>query len=99
METLRKIIAAIVGILIIIAIILLAKWVGDQVREKFLTPKSTVTVQQTQPTENPTVEATSSSTATYSAIPQTGPKEESYALFAFLAIAGLASIKLAHSLS
>ena len=97
METVRKLTAAIVGIIIIIAIILLAKWVGDRVRERFFQPRQPVVIQQQTPKQ--TQDADSAKTATYSAIPSTGPKETAYLLFAFLAVSGLASIKLAKGIA
>lgn len=45
METTRKIIAAIVGIIVVIVLILLARFVGDQVRQRFF--QSTSVVEQT----------------------------------------------------
>jgi flagellar biogenesis protein FliO len=40
METLKKVVAAIIGILIIVALILLAKWLGDRIRERIFPAKT-----------------------------------------------------------
>lgn len=89
MELLRKILAILIGILILIGIVLLAKWVGDRVREKFFTKKTSV-VQVIPPEDVPTESrSTGSNTATYSAIPTTGPND---ILYVVVGMAGLVGV-------
>ncbi len=91
------------GILVIVVLVVLARWTGDRIREKFLTPKPVIETQTTQ--TNQTAQTTQNvaqeppKVSTYSVIPSTGPKEEAYLLFAFLAVSGIASLKLARRLS
>lgn len=100
METLRKILAAIIGLIIIIAVVLLAKWVGDQVRLRFFTPK-TVSNVQIIPPENkpaptkPTEKTNPVQTTAPATTPATGPNDWIYAAVAVLFISGIATIKFA----
>lgn len=101
METLRKIVAAIIGILIIIALIFLAKWLGDRIRERVFPAKTeTKTVTQTTqpnvikplPTRaQPGTTVKNAKLATISATPATGPYDAVYLVLGFVALAGLTS--------
>lgn len=106
METLKKVVAAIIGILIIIALIFLAKWLGDRIRERVFPAKTeTVTVAQTaQPNvikplptrvKQTTVAVDNGKLATISATPATGPYDALYLMLGFIAIAGLTTKFLA----
>ncbi|MCL4390480.1 MAG: hypothetical protein M1484_00310 [Patescibacteria group bacterium] len=96
-ETLRKILAAVIGLLIIIALIIAAKWTGDQIRQKFFTPKTPTMVEQTVPAQQTQPLAQNSPTATYSAIPSTGPREDAMVLLVFFALAGVVTLRFAKS--
>lgn len=102
METLRKVLAAIIGLIIIIAVILLAKWVGDQVRLRFFTPKTVSNTQITTPannqvpakqTETTSQSQTGTQTTLPATTPATGPNDWIYVAVAFLFISGLAIVK------
>ena len=109
METLRKIIAAVIGILIIVALIFFAKWLGDRIRERIFPTTSnaqkvvntTPTVAAPAPTRNVpgTTKVITGKSATMSAIPATGPVETAYLLFGLLASAGVASKFVASKIS
>lgn len=101
METdrVRQVVAAIVGILVIVALVLLARWTGDRIRERFLAPKVPSPVQVTPVEEQEKPAATGTNTATYSAIPATGPNDLGYALLAFLALGGILSLRVAKRLA
>jgi hypothetical protein len=98
-DRLRQILGAIVGIFIIIVLILVAKWAGDRIREKFLAPKPSV-VDQTEsmpsqaiptptPVPTPAVKGTYSST-----IPATGPSDFLYPLLGLFLASGFVLRKL-----
>lgn len=91
MESSRKVLAGIMGILVIVVLILLAKWTGDRIRERFLKPKTPVAVVTTQPvkTDNLLGDTTTDNTATYSAIPSTGPNDWLYAVAGIMFISGV----------
>lgn len=98
METLRKVLAAIIGLIIVIAVILLAKWVGDQVRLRFFTPKTVSNVQITTPVVSPAPSKTTENagqvqTGMPATTPATGPNDWIYVAVAFLFISGLAIVK------
>lgn len=89
MERVRQITAVFVGILVIVVLILLARWTGDKIRERFLSPKPVVvtkpaSIVQTLKEENKVLPA-----ATYSAIPSTGPANFGYFLIAMFFLSGL----------
>ncbi len=97
METTRKVLAIVIGLLIIVAVVLLARFVGDKVREKFLMPKPVAKVSQVVPAEQaeaPQVMMTANKSATYSAIPATGPESFGYLLLAILFLGGVSSLAL-----
>lgn len=99
METGRKVVAAIVGIIVIILLVLLARWVGDQVRQRFFSSNTvineqTVQVPQAIPTTDLIVDRNATKSATLSAIPATGPVETFYVIASFLALTGLGSVAL-----
>ena len=93
MDRSRQIAAAIVGILIIVVLVLLARWTGDRIRERFLTPKlAPVVAPKTTPIIIPPVEPQTNvtiRTATYSAIPATGPADFGYFLIGLFFLSGL----------
>jgi len=94
METAKTIAAVILGILILVGVVLLAKFVGDKIREKYLTPKTVVT--DIAPTPNLIVPEEMPKTATYSAIPKTGPREFGYFLIIFLLILGSSTLAVSY---
>lgn len=107
METLKKVVAAIIGILIIVALIFLAKWLGDRIRERVFPAKTeTQTVTQTaQPNvikplptrvKQTTVAINNAKLATISATPATGPYDAIYLMLGFVAVAGLTTKFLAN---
>ncbi len=107
MERTRQISLVVIGFLIIVILILAARWTGDQIKQRFLTPKnisqSEVNSSQTSTRENsaagtPAVGVPGESVTkvtTPSAIPSTGTREIGYIFLAFLAVSGLASLRLA----
>lgn len=106
METLKKVVAAIIGILIIVALIFLAKWLGDRIRERVFPAKTeTETVTQVaQPNvvkplpirvKQANITPNNAKLATISATPATGPYDAIYLLLGFVAIAGLTTKFLA----
>lgn len=97
MERSRQIVAVIVGILVIIALVLIAKWTGDQIREKFFAAKKTPVVTQPVESVKPVVPAEPAvvSVATPSAIPATGPNDWVYVASVTVAVLGLSFLRLA----
>lgn len=92
METLRNILAAVFGIIILVFVILLARWTGEKVRERFFTPKQIVTVQETTPPslmDQKTDDKKPSTTSSVSTIPSTGPAEAIYLLSGLVAVSGI----------
>lgn len=85
MGTTKTIVAVILGIAILLGVVILSKFVGDKIREKYLTPKTIIT--NTIPSPNLIIpeETPALKTSTYSAIPKTGPAEVFY-LFSGLAV-------------
>lgn len=94
MDKARQVTAIFIGLLIIPALILSAKWTGDRIRDKFLPAKKTPVVNvQTTPTPAPKLspkpENKPTKVATISAIPATGPADLGYALIGFVFAGGL----------
>lgn len=98
-DLIRKIVAAIVGLIVIILIVLAAKWIGDRVRERFFpggitpTPIPTVSITPTPsgyvtlaPSGMPTL------VPTYSNIPKTGPEDYAYVIVVLMALGGIGSL-------
>lgn len=114
MERARQIAAVFAGILVIIVLIVMARWTGDQIKQRFLTPKmatEAASLQAENMSQSPApAEPTAGSntvtpspsqankTATYSAIPSTGPEDIGYFFLAILAFAGIVSRKFASRL-
>ncbi len=98
METSRKVAAAVIGLVIIIGLFFVAKWTGDQIRNRFLKPKAPAVVVTTIKT--PTTKSDNllgekaTNTATYSAIPKTGPNDWIYLVFALSFVSGLTFLRL-----
>ncbi len=110
METTRKIIAAIVGIIVVVILILLARFVGDQVRQNFF--KSTPTVAEQTiivPTAKPTSELVEPTLDTdlvanetsgkgkgkgATTIPATGPREDAMLAMGLIFLAGVSLVAL-----
>ncbi len=88
-------VAAIVGVLVIVVLVLFARWTGDRIRERFLAPKPSVVTTKPQPvtvTETPKMEDQTLPAATYSGtvstIPSTGPADFGYYLLGLAFLAG-----------
>ncbi len=96
MESARKIIAVVIGIAMLIFLVLVAKWTGEKIRERFFTPKPIIT-NQILPQQPVIVE--DAPVATYAAIPKTGPAETGLILLGFLLTGGLSSLALARKSS
>ncbi|MBI3559122.1 hypothetical protein HY085_01885 [Candidatus Gottesmanbacteria bacterium] len=79
----RNIIAAFLGILMLILVILAARWTGERIKEKFSQPKNitSVVVQKSQSKPDPT--------ASISAIPVTGPNNLNYYFLIVVFTSGL----------
>lgn len=88
----RKATAAIVGILLVVLLVVAAKWTGDKIRERLTKPKPIAVVEQT-PADNLLGEKTKS--ATYSAIPETGPNDWLYAVVGLMLVSGLGVLRVA----
>lgn len=88
----RKVAGALVGIILVVLLVLAAKWTGDQIRNRLVKPQPIAVVEQT-PTGS--LLGDNTKTATYSAIPATGPADLGYAFLGFLALAGFSSLALA----
>lgn len=85
----RNVVAAIVGIILIVILVFAAKWTGDQIREKFSKPKpEPVIVSQQIPSDSLLTDKVKK-TVTYSAIPETGPNDWLYAVVGIMFISGL----------
>ena len=100
METSRKIAAGIIGLVIIIALFFVAKWTGDQIRERFLKPKApamVITAKAPVTKNDNLLGEKTAKTATYSAIPSTGPNDWVYLAFVVLFASGIVTLKLANS--
>lgn len=99
MENARKIAAAVVGILVLVVVFFLAKLAGDQIRQRFLKPKTPVSVTvNTKPVVNESnnlLNEKPEQTATYSAIPSTGPNDWIYVVLGFLFVSGLSVLRFA----
>lgn len=111
-DLVRKIVAAIVGLIVIIAIVLLAKWAGDLIRARFIDNKKPPVVQTpTKPTTNPNPTPNTNNqpgfdpkTGTYkistiSAIPATGPNDTLYILLAVMGLGGATILTLSKKFS
>lgn len=89
----RKVVATLVGIVMIVLLVLTAKWTGDQIRNRLARPQPIAVVEQT-PTGDLLGDETTK-TATYSAIPATGPADLGYVLLGLSALTGFSSLALA----
>lgn len=87
-DRVRQIVAAIVGIFVIILLVLFARWTGDKIRERFLTPKPVTKIAQTVPTSVEPTQPEVSPASTVSAIPSTGPADFGYYLLGLSFLAG-----------
>lgn len=100
METARKVAAVLVGVLVLVVVVLLARWVGEQVRGRIFTPKTVVTAPApTAPevtTEKPSLLTEEQKQATVSAIPKTGPVDFLFPLIGLAMFSGVFSLSLAH---
>jgi len=99
METSRKVAAAVIGLVIIIGLFFVAKWTGDKIRQRFLTPKAPAVVVTTTKApqmkkDNLLGDKATTTTATYSAIPSTGPNDWMYLVFALSFVSGLTFLRL-----
>ena len=98
METSRKVAAAVIGLVIIIGLFFVAKWTGDQIRNRFLKPKAPVVVVTTTKTtpmkKDNLLGDKATTTASYSAIPSTGPNDWMYLVFALSFVSGLTFLRL-----
>ncbi len=94
MSVAKNILAVILGILFLIFVVLLARWAGDKIKERFTTPKTVVVTN----TSAPVVVVEPPPTATYSAaisnIPKTGPVEIFYVFSGLAAVSGIALRKI-----
>ncbi len=79
MGSLKNVIAAGLGILMLILVILAARWTGEKIREKFFKPKTII----------PVITQTTQPTASVSAIPATGPNNLNYYLLIVVFTSGL----------
>lgn len=104
METARKVAAAIIGVLVIILLVLFARWLGEQIRDRYFAPKPTVTVKQIIPPEVGEIPVRPSGTVVTQAgtgatmvrtIPSTGPNDFGYFLIGLAFISGLVTLRLA----
>lgn len=99
MEIARKVIAALVGILVIIVLVLLARWTGDQIRNRFFAPKPIVQIiPESQPAPQPEV-YNPNKTATYSSVPATGPADFLFPVITLLGASGTFVIHLSRKFS
>jgi len=96
----RKVVAALVGVVLIILFVLAAKWTGDKIRERFSPTKpQPVAVIEQPKSDNNLLGSNTTNTATYSAIPKTGPNDWLYAVTGIMLLAGLGARKLANRIS
>jgi len=97
----KRIFAILVGVLILVAVIFVARWVGEKIRENFLKPATPqVVVLPPDNTNSLTTDLTNTNpggnkTASYSAIPKTGPEEMGFVMMAVSMFGGLSSFALA----
>lgn len=97
MEGTRKVLAVVIGVIILILVVLVAKWVGEQIRQRFLTPKPPVSAPAPQVPEIPeetTPLLPTPPMATISAIPRTGPEDAGYLIIGFLFLVGVSALAL-----
>ncbi len=85
----RNVVAAIVGVILIVILVFVAKWTGDKIREKFSKPKPEPIVVSQQIPSGSLLTDNIKKTATYSAIPKTGPNDWLYAVVGIMFISGL----------
>ncbi len=97
-DILRKVVAAIVGLIVIILIVLAAKWIGDRIRERFfpgtITPTPTPVVTIT-PIPTGYISPMPTRVPSYSHIPATGTEDYIYVLVGLMAIGGTSALVLA----
>ena len=82
----------------LVVIVLLARWTGQQIRKRFLTPRPPV-VTNIPPEENREASPSSlitTTTSTVSAIPSTGPADFGFVIMGFVFVSGISSLALAH---
>lgn len=95
MDLLRKILTLLLAALVLVIIVLAARWTGEKIRERFLQPaKPPITVYQPGITST-NITTNSTKTATYSAIPKTGPEEFGLVMTAISMLGGISSLVLA----
>lgn len=94
----RKVVAAIVGIFLIVLLVLTAKWIGDQIRSRLVKPTQPIAVVEQPKSENLLGDNTQK-VATYSAIPKTGPNDWLYAVAGIMLFAGFGAKQLSKHLS
>lgn len=95
-DLVRKIVAAVVGLIVIIAIVFLAKWLGDLIRTRFIDNKTP----KVETTTTPSTNATDSGTvSTISAIPATGPNDSAYLMLGLMAVTGISVLTLSKKFS
>jgi len=98
-------VAAVVGLVVIIAIVFLAKWLGDLIRTRFIdnkTPKvETTTTPSTNATDSGAVNPTNTTynISTVSAIPATGPNDSAYLMLGLMAMTGISLLTLSKKFS
>jgi nitrate/nitrite transporter NarK len=95
MDLFKRVLGLVVAALVLVVVVLAARWTGEKIRERFLFPaKPPVTVYQPGNSQNNS-SSEKSKTATYSAIPQTGPESFGLVMAAVSALGGLSSLYLA----
>lgn len=92
-DTGRKIVAALVGVVLIVLLVIVAKWTGDQIRSRLVKPQPVAVVEQ--PVSENLLGDNTNQTATYSAIPSTGPNDWLYAVSGIMLVSGLGLLRLA----
>ena len=90
MELLRKIFAALIGIIILILVVLVAKWTGEKIKEKFFSPKTPSVIEVENSTEGSNL-VINKNKETYTSIPQTGPELFGLVALGFSAVGGVAT--------
>ncbi len=88
-DTGRNVVAAIVGVILIVVLVFAAKWTGDKIREKLSKPKPEPVVVRQEIPQNSLLNDNAKKATSYSAIPKTGPNDWLYVVVGIMFISGL----------
>lgn len=100
MEAARKVLAVIVGILILVIVVFAARFIGQKIQQRIFTPKTVVTENlPVVPVQTSPSLITKNNIATISAIPKTGPEDIGFVVMGLMFFGGISSLTLSKRFS